>query len=548
MASLPPQRPASQRRQSPSTADSASSSQHAQSGRTNSVSNQSVDSQTLLLNSSPSQSAKPTELGQKTASTTIEVQQPDSEPRKCWICFSDETEDDPTTSVWRSPCPCVLVAHERCLLDWVADLEAPTTRGRAGGQNGKIQCPQCKSEIKLKRPQSKVVNAVRRLERVSGMMMLPGFLFLATTGMVATLTLAGQTAVVQIFGLDDASVILQSQMPAMPDGTPVNQLLLEYLRLNWRLNLGVPLIPTVLLASRTTWADSILPFLPLVFFVKSGQSKDDLLQFSWPPSAAFTIAALPYVRGIYNAYYERVWEAREQQWLKEIQPRADTDAEIRIEDEHMHDILLEDEDADNEGDIEDLDVEVDFDIFANWNNGGAADNNNANENPPVPIAPGPGHPLNGPPIEGDDNNEEPLPLIDIDNQPHQHHRAPAPNVPQQPAQPRRQRVRRERGIAFSTTSISDTILGALIFPSIAAVAGEVLKSVLPKAWVTLPAGRSSKPTGFLQTKWGRSILGGCLVVGVKDAVMLYVRWKMAQNHRMRTVLDYAGKRKRGNNV
>ena len=41
------------------------------------------------------------------------------------------------------------------------------------------------------------------------------------------------------------------------------------------------------------------------------------------------------------------------------------------------------------------------------------------------------------------------------------------------------------------------------------------------------------------------MVGGCLFVGIKDAVMLYVRWKMAQNHRRRRVLDHDGGKKRG---
>jgi hypothetical protein len=126
--------------------------------------------------------------------------------------------------------------------------------------------------------------------------------------------------------------------------------------------------------------------------------------------------------------------------------------------------------------------------------------------------------------------------------------APAPNVPN-PPRPNRIRQRRDLA-AFSTASLADTILGALIFPSIAAAVGELLRISLPKAWVTPPSasgifGRATpKTTGFLQTRWGRSVLGGCLFVGVKDAVMLYVRWKMAKNHRKRSVLDYKGSKGR----
>jgi hypothetical protein len=102
----------------------------------------------------------------------------------------------------------------------------------------------------------------------------------------------------------------------------------------------------------------------------------------------------------------------------------------------------------------------------------------------------------------------------------------------------------------------DTILGALIFPSIAASMGELLRITLPVSWVTPPRGVTTtswlggwlgagamqsgkgRSTGFLQTRWGRSLVGGCLFVGMKDMVMLYVRWKMAQNHRKRKVLDH----------
>ena len=65
-------------------------------------------------------------------------------------------------------------------------------------------------------------------------------------------------------------------------------------------------------------------------------------------------------------------------------------------------------------------------------------------------------------------------------------------------------------------------------------------------WTTPPApnklGGRIVARGLLQEKWGRSLVGGCLFVVVKDAVGLYVRWKMAQMHRGRRVLDYGGKK------
>ncbi|KAF2678487.1 hypothetical protein K458DRAFT_423177 [Lentithecium fluviatile CBS 122367] len=529
MASLPPQRPASQRRASP-LAESSAVTQQPHADRRSSFSAASVDSQTLLLNSPPSQTTKPAESAQAEASAAQPPQPDAEEPRKCWICFNDETEDDEFSSEWRSPCPCVLVAHEKCLLDWIADMEAPNARRRAGGNAGKILCPQCKSEIRLARPRSVVVDAVRSIERLTGMMLLPGFLFVTATAAYTTMYISGVHTVLQIFGPDDAQrILLPDPQPWTIIPSAAARFATHRGRDMWRLALGLPMIPAVLVASRTSAADSFLPFLPLIFFASGGTAQHEMLQLTWPPSAAFTVAALPYVRGIYNAYYERVWLPREQRWLKEIQPRAGTEDENDVPDQDgdlpaghaNHPIILEDEFDDGEEVVE---IEVDFDIFADWNNGGAVDNNNAVENPPVPIARGPG-PIDAPPLADDENNGN-------QNQ----DAAPAPNVPQHPAQVRRQRVRRERNIGFSTTNLADTILGALIFPTIAAAVGQALNQVLPKSWVTPP--KYGKPTGFLQTRWGRSILGGCLFVGMKDAVLLYVRWRMAQNHRMRRVLDY----------
>ncbi|OAL00344.1 hypothetical protein IQ06DRAFT_293704 [Phaeosphaeriaceae sp. SRC1lsM3a] len=551
MASLPPQRPASQQRRGAAPTE-FNTQEEQQSARTNSFSAQSVDSQTVLLNTPPEQAASPVSDEQSTASTASQAntaQEEDDDPRRCWICFNDETEDDETTSEWRAPCTCSLVAHEKCLLDWIADMEAPNNRRRAGTRASKIQCPQCKSEIKIARPRSYVVDAVRVGERLTGTLLLPGFALVTGTALWSTLTLAGTHTIYQLFGTEDAMQIL-APLYAMPDPrltSPVMRMLV-HLQQHWRLDVGLPLIPSVLIASRTTWADSVLPFLPLIFFVSSGQPGDDVVQLQWPPSAAFSFAALPYIRGFYNAFYDRVCLPREQKWLKEIQPRAGTEDAEDAQGDHDHDHA---HDHDHEV-VEQVEIEVDFDIFGNWD--GGAENHEVQGDAPAPAAQNNAPPINAPPQDDD------MPaLIPADAQ----DAAPAPNIPRQPAQPRRQRVRHERNIAFSTTSLADTILGALIFPSIAAAMGELLKFSLPSSWVKPPSnspamswlggwitsggrvGSKSRPTGLLQTRWGRSLVGGCLFVGFKDAVLLYVRWKMAQNHRRRRILDHDSKKGEG---
>jgi hypothetical protein len=547
MASLPQQRPAIQRQTSPPI-ENVSHEEEAPATPNSSFSAASFDSQTLFLNS-PSAHATYSGASQQDAAPP----QQDDEPRKCWICFADETEDDATTSEWRSPCTCSLDAHEKCLLDWIADMEAPTNGRRAGRQASKILCPQCKSEIRVERPRSVIVDSVRVVEKAMGTLLLPGVAFVTGTALYSTLTLAGTSTIYAIFGTQDAARILaplyQVPAPDMPSSLAIR--LVDHLRHHWRLDIGLPLIPAVLVASRTTLADSFLPFLPLIFFVSSGQPGDEMLQLQWPPSAAFSFACLPYLRGFYNAYYDRVWAPRERRWLKEIQPRAGTednlengDGDIQFEfgevhdhdhdhdDEHDH---VHDHDHDHDHHAEEgIEVEVDLDIFGDWNNGGAAHNHNDDIIEPA-------HPLEAPPLD----NQERVPRADQEA-------APAPDIPAQP----RQRVHRERGIAFNTNSLMDTILGALIFPSIAASMGELLRITLPVSWVTPPRGVTTtswlggwlgagamqggkgRSTGFLQTRWGRSLVGGCLFVGMKDMVMLYVRWKMAQNHRKRKVLDH----------
>jgi len=97
-------------------------------------------------------------------------------------------------------------------------------------------------------------------------------------------------------------------------------------------------------------------------------------------------------------------------------------------------------------------------------------------------------------------------------------------------------------LAVSTNRLAESILGALAFPAVSAVMGEMLHFVLPKALTSYVPGRYGKPTGLLQARWGRSLVGGCMFVVLKDAVMLYVRWRMARDHRMRKVLDYKGKK------
>ncbi|MCJ1481759.1 hypothetical protein MMC06_001918 [Schaereria dolodes] len=494
MASLPPQPSPSQRQRDSSPPSSENTFQPAHRPSNTSPSTTSEDSQTVLLNNppSPSTSHKADEQ-QKQIQSQPAASPTDNEPRKCWICFEDETEDTPASSPWRSPCPCALTAHESCLLDWVADLEAPNQRKT--GARTRIECPQCKREITIARPRSLVVEGVNAVERVTGRFIVPG-MFVTLAGSVFTgCWVHGLSSVYLVFGREDFHHMLGYSG--------------EGISAKW--GFGLPLIPMVLVMSRTTIADNLLPVLPILFFATQipdvGHARNlDL----WPPSAAMTVASLPYLRGAYNEIYKRVFAERERRWIKEIQPRSG---------ENTNDAGAGRE-ADNNVGENPGNGELGFEFNLEVEVFEEEENVDIQNNPNAPNVPPQGQAQNG------IANVAHLPQ---QQQPAAHAPAPAP-------------APRGNNLIVSTSRLADTIIGALFFPTISAAMGAILKVSLPKGWTTPPSIWDRHRPGLLQTRWGRSIVGGCLFVVLKDTLLLYSRYRLAQDHRKRRVVDYERKK------
>ena len=485
MASLPPRSTGPQRRRSVQLNQPTSTSPTRESRPlpARRPSTTSEDSQTVFLNSPPTSKSPPPNQQQEneiSSRGTVPSTDDSDEPRKCWICFTDETEDTPASSAWRSPCPCALVAHESCLLDWVADLEAPNSRKRA--TSNKILCPQCKSEIVVARPRSLTVEAVNAIERVTGRLVVPG-LVLTLLGTVYTGCLVhGISTIYTVFGVEDAQRILDDIPKLRP----------------WKLFLGVPSIPVLLILARTRMADNLLPVIPIVFLAAGRQTLADF--DLWPPSAAMTIATLPYIRSAYNIMYDQLFGEWERRWLKEIQPRA-------------------------------------------------------GENDTDPAAGAGGQGANG---DGGDGQQALLMELDLEVEVFEDDAAggndhiPQPQAPQNQdgaAQNQQQGANlnplgRQNNLIITTSHLADAVLGALIFPSVSAVMGALLKAALPPSWTTPSLSSYKGRSGLLQTRWGRTIVGGCLFVVLKDTVFLYSRWKLAQSHRKRRILDYDRTKKR----
>ena len=119
----------------------------------------------------------------------------------------------------------------------------------------------------------------------------------------------------------------------------------------------------------------------------------------------------------------------------------------------------------------------------------------------------------------------------------------------------------------SVFAVARTVVATLLFPAASSVVGNILAVALPKTWVTRPSipvstggflaglatlwsGKANVRAGtwkrgLLQEKWGRTIIGGMIVVGVKDAASLYVLWRRAKIERQRKVLNYEGRNRQG---
>ncbi|OCT47137.1 hypothetical protein CLCR_02456 [Cladophialophora carrionii] len=385
---------------------------------------------------------------------------------KCWICMSDKSEDDPNNPpVWRSPCSCSLTAHESCLLDWVADLENPKNKNK---HSGPIQCPQCKSEIKISRPRNYVVESVRTIDRSLGKFVLPGLGLSLAGALWAGAWFHGFQSVYLVFGHRDADRIFRytARRP-------------EFV---WMYSL----IPVNLILARTDYADFALPGSSLVLLSTQITDKFDIDYTIWPPLPSTVFACLPAMRSFYNWCYHKAFCDLNRKWLAEVQPgHVQQPGEVQAENAED----FQEEEA-QEGDVL-LEIEI-------------------NDHGPV--------------VEEDEEGGAPAGAAN----------AGGGVQPQQENQ-HVQRILRQEFI--ETGSIGQTILGALVFPAVAAGMGNLISFALPTSWLTYRNYTNGRP-GLLSTKWGRSVVGGCLFVVLKDAIMLYCRWKLAQSHRQRRIMNF----------
>ena len=138
---------------------------------------------------------------------------------------------------------------------------------------------------------------------------------IATPGGYADMTNSGLGSAMiigcTIYGVNSVYLICGTEM--------ANSLLLapgsNDFQWTWRLGVGLPLIPFVLVGSRMRIMDATLPVLPFIFFCHS-----DPLHFTLPPSPAVTLALLPYLRSAYYGVWDRFIKPHEEEWAKAVEP------------------------------------------------------------------------------------------------------------------------------------------------------------------------------------------------------------------------------------
>ena len=327
-----------------------------------------------------------------------------------------------------------------------------------------------------------------------------------------------------MFGPDDAESVL-----GIANGSKMSS--------SWGFTL--PFIPMALIASRTAYTDTLLPIIPIFYFASNAPRREGAL---WPPSVAFTLATLPYIRAAYNEIYNRLLAPKEKEWIKTLQPRAmdDEDGERQGHEQNQ-------QEADNEV-PEGVNFELDLQVEL-------VDEEEVEEDQERPE-----QPVGNDPIEAQAQNQDQDPLaqpqVPAPGQPHPHihnqllpelqqHLHPHPHPHPHPQAPQPE-LANEGGVAgrwvINTFSTAHLIIGALLFPTVSAAMGALLRVTLPKTWTTPPGRWDRYPAGFLQSRFGRSIAGGCLFVALKDTLVLYSKYRLAHDHKKRRIVDYVAKK------
>ncbi|KAJ2958797.1 hypothetical protein NQZ79_g5633 [Umbelopsis isabellina] len=214
---------------------------------------------------------QPIQEQQSSQPTNNVVYGDEEEPKRCWICFG---EDEDSEGRWVKPCKCSLICHEECLLNWI-------TENQKGQPYRKVTCPQCATPYQLVERMSLPLYILSKADTAVHLAAPYITVVGLTCSALISSTTYGAYAVLTLFGPKHGERII---------GRPGLW--------TWRTWVGLPMIPVVLIASRSRWADGILPFVAVLMVRASGGPQQ--MRISWPPSPAVIVGFLPWIRLLYN--------------------------------------------------------------------------------------------------------------------------------------------------------------------------------------------------------------------------------------------------------
>ncbi|KZO91774.1 hypothetical protein CALVIDRAFT_601988 [Calocera viscosa TUFC12733] len=225
----------------------------------------------------------------------------DLRTRECWICKEDETfttrgqRKKDSLSKWIHPCKCTLVAHESCLLEWIArtqqTLDPPP------------QCPQCNAPFVIATKRTVILRALDWIDAKKGTIVNVLIVTGITSGLLVLSTAYGVHALRMLVGKEMSRYMIGNG----PEDWPIEA---------W---INLPLIPFALMITQTARLDPFvlsLPFFvsPYVHALNSlndpefhplgapvlPSSAHDGLMMAFPPSPQLLIALIPPVKLLYS--------------------------------------------------------------------------------------------------------------------------------------------------------------------------------------------------------------------------------------------------------
>ncbi|QSL65140.1 hypothetical protein MERGE_002445 [Pneumocystis wakefieldiae] len=226
----------------------------------------------------------------------LEIKKPPSSPERCWICFDDIVDGLGDKGPWRNPCRCGLIGHEKCLLAWITESQKTDLSDKP------VLCPQCKYPLQLKDSSTLTFWFLSKIDKVLRKS-VPIFI-VCGLGSSALISAAfyGIHTIYTVCGEKDAQRIMEFEKNS------------EYF---WKLALGLPSIPFILIFSQFSQFDTIIPIVPLIFF------GDQALDISRPLSPTFTLCILPWIRIIYNSIYRHFIIPIHRRFGQELYPQRE---------------------------------------------------------------------------------------------------------------------------------------------------------------------------------------------------------------------------------